>query len=55
MKLARPILNELLLETRSLDELEAAGEVTVEGDRTTFTSLLTLLDRFDRWFAIVMP
>ncbi|MEE2776294.1 MAG: alkyl sulfatase dimerization domain-containing protein [Acidobacteriota bacterium] len=55
VKLARPILNELLLETRSLDELEAAGEVTVEGDRTTFTSLLTLLDRFDRWFAIVTP
>jgi alkyl sulfatase BDS1-like metallo-beta-lactamase superfamily hydrolase len=41
--------------TASLDDLIAAGEISVEGDVQAFHTLLGLLDEFELWFDIVTP
>jgi alkyl sulfatase BDS1-like metallo-beta-lactamase superfamily hydrolase len=45
----------LVMGKASLAELEAAGSVSIDGDRSALEHLLALLDTFDFWFAIVEP
>ena len=41
--------------TGALDDLIAAGEISVEGDTDAIRTLLGLLDEFEFWFDIVTP
>ena len=45
----------LVTGTKPLGDLEAAGAVTLDGDRAALETLLGLLDTFRFWFPIVEP
>ena len=53
--LAHDALLALVTGTKPLGDLEAAGAVTLDGDRAALETLLGLLDTFRFWFPIVEP
>lgn len=53
--LAHDALLALATGTKPLADLEAAGVVTIDGDRSALETLLGLLDTFRFWFPIVEP
>ena len=55
VRLSRPALAELAMAEKTLDQLLADGGVAISGDSEPFITFLSLLDRFDFWFEIVMP
>lgn len=55
LALTRPVLNEIVLGRTSLSERIEEGQAAVNGDAGKIEDFLSLLDRFDRHFAIVTP
>ncbi len=55
LALTRPVLNEIVLGRTSLSEKIEEGQAAVNGDAGKIEDFLSLLDRFDRHFAIVTP
>ena len=55
VSLTRAAFNELVLGRQTLPAAQAAGTVTVTGDRTAAAMLFEVLDRFDAGFPIVEP
>ena len=53
--LTRTALADLVIGETTLEAAAAAGKVAIEGDAKPFGDFLSLLDRFDFWFEIVMP
>ena len=53
--LAHDALLALVTGTKPLADLESAGAVVIEGDRSALETLLGLLDTFRFWFPIVEP
>ncbi|HEX4182655.1 MAG TPA: alkyl sulfatase dimerization domain-containing protein [Caulobacteraceae bacterium] len=53
--LSRGVLAALALAELTLDAALAEGKVGIRGDADVFAWFLSLLDRFDFWFEIVMP
>ncbi len=55
VSLTRAALVELVVGETTLDAAIAEKKVSVEGDAKAFADFLSLLDRFDFWFEIVLP
>ena len=53
--LSRDALIDLAVGETALDAAITAGRVRIDGDRQPFADFLTMLDKFDFWFAIVEP
>jgi alkyl sulfatase BDS1-like metallo-beta-lactamase superfamily hydrolase len=51
----RPALDDIILGVSTFDESVAGGALTVTGDLSAMTELVSLLDIFDFWFNIVTP
>jgi alkyl sulfatase BDS1-like metallo-beta-lactamase superfamily hydrolase len=55
LTLDRATLAALVMGEAELDATLADGRVSAAGDPAVFAALLSRLDRFDRWFEIVLP
>ncbi|MCV6587327.1 MAG: MBL fold metallo-hydrolase [Marinibacterium sp.] len=55
VSLARPVLANLVLGARSLDDLLAEGAMVIDGDSAAISALFGMLDQFDYMFDIVTP
>lgn len=55
LRLGRDALLALAVGAAGLDQLEAGGRVSIDGERDTVASFFALLDTFDFWFDIVTP
>lgn len=55
VSLTRAVLADLVIGERAFAAALADKSMTIEGAREPFADLLSMLDRFDFWFEIVMP
>ncbi len=53
--LSRDTLDNIMLQTVTLDDAATAGDITLDGNQAKLTELVSYLDTFDFWFNIVTP
>jgi alkyl sulfatase BDS1-like metallo-beta-lactamase superfamily hydrolase len=51
----RTVIDALMMQTATMDELLAAGRLRLDGDAQAFTRLWSVLDRFEPMFPVVEP